>query len=418
MKISVFTPMHKFVPEFFESAFNSLVTQDVHEWVILLNGQAQKGGTKEKLESMAPWIKVYSTKITNNVGALKNEACYLCTGDILVELDYDDYLTPDCIEEIRKGFEENPEAVFAYSNGVSIHEDGTTTKYSEVYGWKNRVHENGHIEMISFPPKPQHWRRIEWSPNHVKAFRKDAYRKIGGHNSQLEVGDDHELMCRILLEYGESKMLHIDKCLYYQRIYAGNTHNPKNRLNDIQKQTDINYINFFSPMMEKWCDENGYMKVDLGGRFGAPEGYTTVDLLDADIIMDLDNPWTKLEDNSVGILRAYHVLEHLEDPIHFFNEAYRVLAPGGLLAIEVPSSNGEGAFADPTHKKFFNTLSFSYYTEDRFARYIRPQYTGKFQATRVVEYWWENPKIPIISAQMLALKGWYDEGFSGYKGIQ
>jgi len=33
----------------------------------------------------------------------------------------------------------------------------------------------------------------------------------------------------------------------------------------------------------------------------------------------------------------------------------------------------------------------------------------------VVQYWWDNPKIPVISAQLIALKGWYEENWCGAK---
>jgi ubiquinone/menaquinone biosynthesis C-methylase UbiE len=166
----------------------------------------------------------------------------------------------------------------------------------------------------------------------------------------------------------------------------------------------------------RWAIDNGLACYDLGGRIDRQQGYLSVDLLDADVIADLEKPWP-FPDNSVGVLRAYHLLEHLADTIHFFNEAYRVLAPGGFLLIEVPSVNGAGAFGDPTHRKFFNLLTFEYFTNEQYARFIQPQYTGRFQKARVVEYWWQNPKIPVISAQLIALKGWYDERWCGEKNI-
>jgi SAM-dependent methyltransferase len=418
MKVSVFTPMHTYKDEFFYKAYNSLKHQDVHEWVILLNGKAKKDGTKQKLESLEdPWIKVYNTTVTNNIGFLKGMCCELATGDILLELDYDDYLSEDAVSEVQKVFIKDPEIHFVYSNDISFDSNGKSHLFAEGCGWTFTDHGNGSREYHSFEPKPQYWRRIEWAPNHLKAFRKESYKIMGGYNTKLEVGDDHDLVCRFFIAFGEKGMHLIEKPLYYQRIHEGNTHGSSNRLNDIQKQVDINYINHFENMMKKWCNDAGYSMLDLGGRFNCPEGYTSVDLLDGDIIMDLEQDWTQIPDNSVGILRAYHLLEHLEDPIHFFNEAYRVLVPGGLLAIEVPSSNGMGAFADPTHKKFYNQLSFSYYTDEFHAKYIRPQYKGRFQMSRIVEYWWQYPKIPIVSVQMICLKGWYSDRHAGYANI-
>jgi SAM-dependent methyltransferase len=170
-------------------------------------------------------------------------------------------------------------------------------------------------------------------------------------------------------------------------------------------------------MFKKWATDEKLHCLDLGGRFNSPEGYISVDLQDADVVMDLSTSWHYLKDNSVGVLRAYHVLEHLPDTIHFFNEAFRVLAPGGLLLIEVPSSNGLGAFSDPTHIKFFNQLSFEYYTNEQYARFIRPQYKGRFQRSRIAEFNWDSEfgPVPIVSVQMICLKGWYDTHYCGEK---
>jgi len=272
-------------------------------------------------------------------------------------------------------------------------------------------------ESISFSNDPQYHSRIEWAANHVRAFRKSAYDKIGGYDKSIQVGDDHDLVCRFYKEFGKAGFRQLDKCIYLYREHPDNTCNGSNRNREIQEQVDRNYVNHAEDMYLRWAKDNELLCLDLGGRFNCPQVYKSVDLLDADFIFDLEKTWP-LEDNSVGVLRAYHLIEHLEDTIHFFNEAYRVLAPGGVLLFEVPSMNcidGGGAIADPTHKRYFNLHSFSYYTNEAYARFIRPRYKGAFQVRRLVEYWWEYPNIPIISGQFIALKGWYNDEWSGEK---
>lgn len=60
-------------------------------------------------------------------------------------------------------------------------------------------------------------------------------------------------------------------------------------------------------------------------------------------------PW---EDGSVDEARCSHMVEHLEptERIHFVNELYRVLKPGGKCLIVCPHAFSVRAYGDLTHK--------------------------------------------------------------------
>jgi predicted SAM-dependent methyltransferase len=70
-------------------------------------------------------------------------------------------------------------------------------------------------------------------------------------------------------------------------------------------------------------------------------------------------PWA---DSSVTYIRAWDIIEHLPDKIHTMNEAHRVLVPGGIIEIKVPTTDGPGAWQDPQHCSFWNRNSFWYFT--------------------------------------------------------
>ena len=440
MKISVFTPIHKFNEEYTKDLFSSLISQtnladEVKlSWVVVFNGEMLKTENVVKFQKIVEELNVSPNAIedilysyaetTGNVSELKRVACLGANADVLVEVDWDDILRNDAIDSIYRAFSDDS-VHFVYSNsaqfGEGMQPDGTWPgqyPYGSRYGWKNRVttfREQLLWEMIAFPATAHSMRRIEWAPNHVRAWRKSSYVEIGGHDPKIVLGDDHDLVCRFYIRYGGKGFRHIDECLYYYRKHDSNTCATRNK--EVQDQVHQNYLNYIHLLAQTWAWENDLRRIDFGGRFNAPEGYETVDLLDADIIMDLDEDWTQIADNSVGVLRAYHTLEHLKNPIHFFNEAFRVLAPGGFLLVEVPSTNGVGAWADPTHISFFNEHSFQYYTNEQYARYIRPQYNGRFQAAGIREWWWNQPKLPIVTAELIALKPGYEEFFSGDKLI-
>jgi SAM-dependent methyltransferase len=71
-------------------------------------------------------------------------------------------------------------------------------------------------------------------------------------------------------------------------------------------------------------------------------------------------PW---DDDSVDYVRASHIIEHLPDKIFTMNELWRVLKPGGRSHISVPTTEGAGAWQDPTHVSFWNRRSFLYFED-------------------------------------------------------
>jgi len=80
----------------------------------------------------------------------------------------------------------------------------------------------------------------------------------------------------------------------------------------------------------------------------------------ADVVCDLNERWP-WSDSSVDAIIAHDIIEHLVDPIHTMNEMWRVLKPGGTADIIVPTTDGRGAWQDPTHVSFWNRNSFFYY---------------------------------------------------------
>ena len=108
------------------------------------------------------------------------------------------------------------------------------------------------------------------------------------------------------------------------------------------------------------------LKLDLGcGQNKAP-GFIGIDIkpgLGVDKIWNLEKG-LPYPDDTADEIRAYHILEHLSNPIRTMSEIWRALRDGGILRFEIPSTKGEGADADPTHLSRWNSLSFAFYTDD------------------------------------------------------
>jgi SAM-dependent methyltransferase len=78
-------------------------------------------------------------------------------------------------------------------------------------------------------------------------------------------------------------------------------------------------------------------------------------------LADLNKVPIPFDDDQFDLVNASHIMEHLNDPIHFFSECIRVCKPGGKVFIETPS---ERSFLLPgfpfQRDKFFST---SYYDD-------------------------------------------------------
>lgn len=381
LTVSIFTPFHKNNLSFLNDLYASLTVQTYREWewVLVPNGEGlQIDLTELKKDSR---VRVVRSNKTGNIGALKAFACLNCSNDILVEVDWDDLLAPDAIGEVRKAFED-PEVGFVYSNALYTDmEFGKRPRFNAAHGWQYRETEyNGHLldEPLTFDQTPSTVSRIWYAPDHLRAFRRSVYEQIGGHDESLEVLDDQDLMCRMYLV---TKFHHINKGLYVYRVHGDNYWIKRNK--QIQDGVYPLYDKYIEPLALKWATDRGLSKLDLGGRFGRSEAYQSVDLQDADVVANLNGRWP-FADNSVGVVRAFDVFEHLKDPLYTMKELYRVLVPGGYAFIQVPSTDGRGAFQDPTHVSYWNENSFLYYTDQQWAKYIDD--TGpaiRFQAVRL-----------------------------------
>jgi O-antigen biosynthesis protein len=407
-KFSIISPSHKNTP-YLQELYESLVAQTYGnwEWILWLNGKFDRKKLSADIENDER-VKIYQCEEKNsNVGFHKNKAFHLGTGDILVEVDHDDMITPDCLEELNKAYQ-NQEIGFVYSD-TAIYDDNFVP-YNSEHGWTYyhyKFRGKNLCVMNSWRPSSQALSFIWYAPDHVRSWRKSVYQSIGGHNVELGICDDHELMIRTYLN---TKMYYIQKPLYIYRVYGDNTYLERNA--QIQTKTVDLYYQYAYQLAEKDTEDRGLLKVDIGGGLYPRSGYVTIDQEGADITCDL-NDGIPLPDNSVGVLNASHVLEHLRDPVKSMREIHRVLAHGGWAMIEVPSTDGRGAFQDPTHVSFWNEHSFWYYTNKQKADFIR-NYDIRFQTYRL-NTWEMAPHIPVVTAWLTAIKD--EERFPGVLGI-
>jgi GT2 family glycosyltransferase len=402
MLVSVFTPSHD--PRFLDDCYRSLVAQTYRswEWVVLLNGDAW---------NWAPPVPDDRIKVLRGpagqtgVGAAKRQACAHTVGGILLELDHDDVLTADCLAEVVDAFTRHPEAALVYSDFTQINDDGSpnTSRFNEQMGWRYDEVEIDRVTYLrchALEATPHNVSYIWYAPNHVRAFRRTSYDLVGGYDASLEVLDDQDLMMR-LFRVGEFHR--VGKCLYLQRVHLGNTQSDPATNAFIQQQTVALYQQHVEGMFGAWAQRQGLATVTLRTA-GMPGSAGTTDDV---VLIDPATCALPAGDDSVGLVKASELLQRLPDRARFFNECYRVLAHGGVILTETPSTDGRGAFQDPSHVAFYNENSFWYLTQQALRPSI-PTLTARLQIGHVRTYfptaWHEQTNISYVQASLMAVK--------------
>jgi O-antigen biosynthesis protein len=385
--LSVFTASHN--PAFLDDCLDSLLGQtlDDWEWTVVLNKGARWGPPRPD-----PRVRVVLDDEVEGVGAAKQRACAEARGEILVELDHDDMLASQALASIHDAFVELPDAGMVYSHSAQILEDGSpdNSTFNQTYGWEYRQATVDGRELryaVAFEPTPHNLSYIWFAPNHVRAFSRAAYDLAGGYDPARQVLDDLDLMCRL---YQVGDFHRIDDCLYLQRVHPDSTQRDEGTNAFIQTETIALYERYIEPNARAWAQRNGLLVLDLSAADIEPDGYRG----DA-------------ADGSVGVIRAIDFLQHVTDKVALFNEFHRMLAPGGLLLTQTPSTDGRGAFQDPRNVAFYNQNSFWYFTEAQYQRSV-PEITARFQVSRVVtrhpSEWHRAHDIPYVTANLIALK--------------
>ncbi len=403
MDISVFTPSHD--SRYLGDCHRSLVSQSHSEWewVVVLNRAAAAWRPPDK-DDRVKVVRAPTHLV--GVGALKRFACELATGDVLLELDHDDKLVPNCLSEVAAAFGAHPGAALVYSDFAQFNADGTPNqdRFDADAGWvytDEVVDGKTYLRCHAMAPYPHNVGYIWYAPNHVRAFWRPAYEKVGGYNANLRVLDDQELMAR-LYEVGD--FVHIDQLLYLQRVHAKNTQSSPKTNAQIQADTVALYDRTIRPLASAWAARTGLAQIRLIAETSPPIDGTVLDDL---IMVDPEKPILAYPDNSVGVIKLIDFLQRAPDRAALFNECHRVLCHGGLIITQTPSTDGRGAFQDPSHVSFWNENSFWYITQESL-RFGIPKLDCRLQISRLhtgyPTAWHEEQMIPYVYANLIAIK--------------
>lgn len=396
MLLSIITPTHN--PEHLLDAFRSLTVQKYAdwEWVLAPNGAAI-GKIPAEIKNH-PKVRIFPYHPPEDeqvkIGALKNWCCQNAQGEVFIELDHDDMLVPGVLSKIVEKANEGAGFIFSDAAVFLAEHDNVPTAYSETHGWETyefKVYGEKCVASKAFNVSPRSLCEVYYAPDHVRCWTREAYYAVGGHDVNLLVGDDHDLICRTYL--AGVHFAHTGSCGYLYRYYPGNT--IRSHQEEIKQQQNRNRDKYMYKLIDEWLKRTKLAYMDLRWE------EESTDIRKNGLTLPR-------ESDSVGCVRAYNFLQTVEqkDVVKAMDEIYRVLVPGGWLCLSAPSTRGEFAFA-PVCKSYWNRHNVSYFTKKKYARQVGTK--ARFQQVRCFEAYPDTEAEKVnglyIYADLCALKG-------------
>lgn len=396
MRLSVFTPTHK--PDYLQDAYKSLQRQTFKnwEWILVPNGAAK---IPEEIRQNAQ-VKIFASERLYNVGALKRFACDHASGDAFVELDHDDILVPSALEAVSKAFEQG--AGFVYSDVAVFKQKKTAPTdyfpftFAAAHGWQDYevTYDSQKLKATkAFDITPRALSEIYYCPDHIRAWSRKAYYEAGGHNPDLAVCDDHELIIKTYLS--GAPFMHAGGCQYLYRMFDQNTVVLRNK--QIQETTQMLKEKYFNLLIASWLKRTGLTAFNLTEKFKEQRQ------LDCNLFSDIS-------ENSCGHIIADMELQRFEGSQvrEFLNNAYKSLVPGGYLTITVPDVQSGMGYADVEWRSQFSALSMLPYTRKAAAK-LNGNIRCRFQQISCREFylsdWHKAHNFKLLRFELAALKG-------------
>ncbi len=239
--VSVCTPTYN-TGSVIHRSFKSLLRQTYKNWEwVIYDDSDDDGSTYSMLKELSETdhrVKVFKPgRHSGIIGEVKHNNMMLASGEIVVEFDHDDEFTTQAFYDIVNAFKKYPEAGFVYSDFAEVFANGQNVSYGKSWAHGYGSYRTGMYEgkeyLIANAPhiNPQTIRHIVGAPNHYRAWKKDCYMEIGGHNKKIHIADDYEIVVRTFLN---TRMVRVPKLGYIQhRTPVGNLH--CNRRSEIQR---------------------------------------------------------------------------------------------------------------------------------------------------------------------------------------
>jgi len=402
--------------EHLEQTLRSLVAQSISDWEWVLvptNDRPIPAGVRKSKKVRV----VADPEVAGDLNLARVRGAREASAPILLHLEEGEALTPDALESVLASLADDGTDIVYCDFALFPIKGRPVPDYIEAYGWVSDTMEfDGETlrTLEAFDPIPSALGHASYAPRHGLAMSKQTYLDLGGHDQLYGNASTFALVCSSYLAgMRYTRIAKVLVCSRFTEMVRRDTY-----LEKVIADASL------MPIVHEWSRRNELSMLDLGAAHNPAPGFVSVDLQDATINCDI-RFGLPLPDDSVGVIRAHDFLEHMNTcpdsscthgadgvgprcVVGIMNEFHRVLAPGGWLLTHTPSTDGRGAFQDPTHTSYWNPNSFWYYTRADQARFVRGL-DCRFQMARLWQgfpsRWHQENNLVYVDADLIALKG-------------
>lgn len=201
--------------QFLKQAIASALSQTLPCEVIIIDDLSQDG-TQEYVQSLGNRVIYHRNSTHQGWGQCVNIGVELACGEWIKFLDDDDYLAPNCIEEMERAIAVFPESVILSCQGIRV--DETQTEL-------NQTPQVGSGEMVRVLQEDIHYQmlfdRLPFGTTVQVAAKKAAFSNSGGWNSQLANSGFEAIDSWVTIaRYGDA--IFVNQPLSYRRLWWGN----------------------------------------------------------------------------------------------------------------------------------------------------------------------------------------------------
>ncbi|MFW6358472.1 MAG: glycosyltransferase family 2 protein [Chroococcales cyanobacterium] len=192
-----------------ESALNQTIPCEV---IVVDDGSTD--GTQDYVNRLGNRVIYFRNLVNKGHSATVNTGVEIAQGDWIKLLDDDDYLAPNCLEEMAKAIAIHPEAVICSCQAIQVNKHGIEV---------TRTQCNPSEPLYYIPQEDIHYGmlfdQVPFGTPVQVAFQKEAFLLSGGWNPEFDSNNDDSYSWIVLAQYGDA--IFMNKYLAYRTLWEG-----------------------------------------------------------------------------------------------------------------------------------------------------------------------------------------------------